>query len=501
MSASSFTSAGELWTTRLLLACLLVSATGACKRDDSVSCDGDPPGVTRPDTWTRRSHCRGVAPDYDEVFDDGVLHEFRISVSSADYKAMMDDMDEKFSGSSTSMPDLDALPAPIWVPATVRYGGRMWTGVGMRWKGHASLKGAWNSGIRKLSFLLTFDYFEDSRPEILDQRFFGFKKLVFSNAYNDPSLIREKVAAEVFRAAGVPVARSAFAPIYLDWGKGSVYLGLYAMIEDPSDAMLDVQFGDGDTEDGNLYKPWGDAARWLGEDDVDGGPGGWQKDVESHFEKGTDALPADWSDIEAVVEKLHRERNVPAQWRADLEEDFDVRSFIKTLAANQVIMNWDSYGCMHHNYYLYSNPADHGRFVWFPWDLNEAMLYREKDGCPEPGSVMLDEIVNGDENDAEYDTNWPLIRFVLRDSVYLAAYKDELRAVLGGPFAQKTVVAMMRKYHDLVAPYVVGPDAVERFPYTNTTANGFKGSLTDGNDALVPHVAARRAAVKAALEE
>ena len=479
---------------------IALGAQAGCARDDAVSCDGDPPEITRPDFWTRASHCRGVPPDYGELFDDGVVHEIRITISAADHAAMEDDLSD-VCGPDQVTPDLDALPAPIWVPATVTYGGKQWTQVGMRWKGHASLKGAYSSGIKKLSFMLAFDHFEDLYPDLQNQRFYGFKGLTFSNAYNDPSLIREKVAAEVFRAAGVKVARSAFAPVTLDWGAGPVYLGLYTMIEDPADAMLEEQFGWHENGKGNLYKPWSDAARWLPPptpDTPDGGPDEWAEEIAEHFEKATNDDVADWSDIERVIEKLHGDRNVPALWRADLETVLDVRSFLRTLAVNQAIVNWDSYGCMHHNYYVYSNPRDFGRFVWFPWDMNEAMLYREKEGCPAPGSVMLEEIMAEEED----ETGWPLIRFILDDPVYRAAYIEDLRAVLDGPFAAESVIAMMRRYHDLVAPWVVGPNGTEVPPYkANGVEDGFAGSLTAGDDALEPLVYARHAAVEAALGE
>jgi spore coat protein H len=488
----------------LAFAALALAAFSGCERDDTLTCDGDPPDITRPANWTRASHCRGVAPDYDEVFDDTVLHEFHIQITDADREATWDDV-QNLVDDATDLEDLDALSAPIWVPATVTYDGRTWTQAGMRYKGHASLVGAWNQGMRKLSFLLDFDYFEETYPDLVDQRFFGFKGLVFGNAYNDPSVIREKVAAEVFRAAGVKVARSAFAPVYLDWGQaeGPQYLGMYTVIEDPSDAMLETQFGAHENGVGNLYKPWGEtAARWVAplspDDGADGGLSDWQEDIEAHFEKATNDELADWSDIERVIEKLHGDRSVPAQWRAELEEAFDVQSFIKTLAVNQAIMNWDSYGCMHHNYYVYSNPLDHGRFVWFPWDMNEAMLESAPSYCPPPGSVMLDEIVKG--GDPSIDANWPVIQFVLGDPEYCAAYVAELRVVLDGPFAQEPVVAMMRRYHDLVAPWVVGPTETEAYPYWGSnTGSGFAGSLAEDDGGLEPHVQARHAAVEAVL--
>ena len=50
-------------------------------------------------------------------------------------------------------------------------------------------------------------------------------------------------------------------------------------------------------------------------------------------------------------------------------------SCLTHLALNQAMVNWDTYGRMTHNYYLYSDPSD-DRFTWIPWDLNEAILER-----------------------------------------------------------------------------------------------------------------------------
>ena len=156
---------------------------------------------------------------------------------------------------------------------------------------------------------------------------------------------------------------------------------------------------------------------------------------------------------------------------------------------------------MHHNYYVYASPADDGRFVWFPWDMNEAMLNRQQAGCPEPGSVMLDEIVSPDPDDDEIDADWPLIALLLADPEYREAYRTELRAALDGAFAADDVIASIRAAHELVAPWVVGPEAVEALPYTNTTEQRFRDALTAGDAALEPHVQARHDAVEAALAE
>lgn len=509
----------------------------ACEWDDRPSCDGDPVEITRPGFWKVDSHCRGVPPDYGAAFDDSRVHRFDIAMSAGQYDLMDSDL-----GSLTNLedkpPDLDDLRDPIWVPVDVRYDGELWTGVGMRWKGHSSLIGAYANGVRKLSFLLTFDYFEEAYPEITDQRFYGFRKLIFANGYTDESFIREKVASEIFRAAGAPTYRMAFTEVYLDRGDGPEYLGLYTVMEDPSDRMPEEQFGyyyDADGEDrvGNMYKPHGGAARWRDPEepasteivvDVDAeGDAGvtgtgtvevpanedwWREDVEAHFEKCTNEDTSDWSDVVRVIGKLHRkccafdgdvpDETTPGQWRAGLEEAFDVSSFLTTLAVGAAITNWDSYGCMHHNYYLYANPLDHGRIVWLPWDMGETMTDRQDETCPDLDGVMFDEIVNPVEGSG-IDAYWPLIRLLLSDDAYRQEYRDALRRVLDGPLDAARVSSLIDGYHAQVAPYVVGPAAVEDFPFTTCEPPNDCSDFGPSADALKAHLEARRAAVEAAL--
>ena len=460
----------------LLLAC--GSATDAGDDDTTVDagiallCADDTEDTERPDWWTTASHCQGADPDYDNLFDDTTVRRIDITVSPENYQATMDDL-EATIGQMGGAPTTDQ--EPIWVPVTVEYEGYEWTEVGMRYKGNSSLRGAWRDGQRKLAFRLDFDQYEADHPELTDQRFFGFKKMTFGNNYNDPSLIREKIANELFRAGGIPAARTTFVRVYVDFGEGPTYFGLYTMIEDPSNKMLDTQFDDGT---GNLYKPEGDRANWTAFD-------------AASFPKKTNEDQADFTDVEAAIAALNADRSDAAAWRGGLEATFDVAGFIRWLALNQAMVNWDSYGWIAHNYYVYGDPSRGGRLVWIPWDLNGSLRVRNTAG-PWQGadSVLLD----------EFDASWPLIRFLLDDPEYTQRYRDELQAALDGPMAEATVVSMMRTYHDLIAPYVVGPDG-EAAPYTFLRDDGeFEDSLVAGESALEPHIIARRLAVTEALQ-
>ncbi|KIG14971.1 Cellulosomal protein [Enhygromyxa salina] len=437
-------------------------------------CDDDPADLVRPDGWGRDSHCKGATPDYDRLFDDTKVQRLDLTIDPLDYADMRSDLDDMAANNNWNLD-------PIYVPADVAYDGKTWWQVGVRYKGNSSLHSATNQGIDKLALRFKFDEYEADNPELVDQRFYGFKKMTFSNAYKDNSLIRDKLAGDIFRAAGVPVARSAFVRIYVDVGQGPTYWGLYTMIEDPSNKMLDTQFADAS---GNLYKPDGAGARLQ------------SFDADSMIKKTNEEL-ADYADVEELISVLNSGSG--AQWRAELESVFDVDGFLTLLAVNQSIVNWDSYGWMTHNYYLYADPSD-GLIKWIPWDLNESLLIQGGGGGPGPGgggggpgggsdSVLLDEI----------SAQWPMIRRLLDDEVYSAAYRDKLLDLQTGAFDLQTTTALAQTYHDLITPYVVGADGEQPgYTFLNSDA-AFESSISGGNNAIADHIADRHADVSAAL--
>jgi len=507
------------------------------KADVGQALDGTPDTALdahsrRPVGWEYLSHGKGAPPAYEMLFIEDVVHRVDIEITAENHAVMIADLTDKLgqpgkpdeprrppdpppqegieacTGKEESQPcsfefegeevkgkckmvpfrggTLFCQPKgkpppgaenldwePVYVPVTVHFGGKTWTHVGMRYKGNSSLRTPWQIGKKKLGFRLHFDKYEDDYPEIQDQRFYGFKKMVFTNNWRDDSFLRDKMAAEFFRAGGVPAAHSAFCRVYVDVGDGAVYWGLYTMIEDPSNKMLDTQFLE---DGGNLYKPEGPGADWTVFD-------------KNGFEKKTNEEQGDWNDVEAAISALHSDRSDREAWCADLDALFDVSLFLKFLAINTAIQNWDSYGQTPQNYYVYGDPGDGGRLKWIPWDLSEAMM--STGTVAPPLSLTLDEV--GDD--------WPLIRYILDTSAWREEYVANLGVVIEAPFALEPTLARMEALHNLISPYVVGEEG-ESGEYTLLSSpEAFLNSLTDGPNALKPHVEARHQAVKDFLAE
>ncbi len=443
----------------MLILSMMVFTT-SCSSDNEIEVVFDDSDFEVTD-WTDATHSKGADPDFDEVFQDDVVKRLDLVITEDRWQTMLDDMTNTFGslGSGGRSGLLDTDDNPIFVPGEVYYNGKQWYKVGLRFKGNSSLQTTWGAGILKLSFKLDFDEFEDEYPQIDNQRFYGFKKLSLKNNYDDASMLREKAAGDVFRNAGLAAPHTAFYTVYVDHGDGPEYFGLYTLVEEVDDTVIETQFSD---DNGNLYKPDGDGASFaLGTFDED------------EFEKKTNEDEADWSDIQNLFSVLHDDTRTsdPATWRAELDAIFDTDVFLKYLAVNTVIQNWDTYGLMTHNYFLYNNPET-GLLTWIPWDNNEALQTGKREGA-----LALD-------FSGLSASEWPLIGYLYADPTYKAIYESYMKDVVAGPFEVNYMQSLYNEYEVLVEPYATS----ERTGYTFLSSSA---SFYSAIEALKSHVVQR----------
>jgi spore coat protein CotH len=366
------------------------------------------------------------------------------------------------------MSDLD--DDPIFVPVTLKFNDQTWWYVAMRYKGNSSLRDAWQGGIHKLPFRLNFDYYEDVWQAIEGQRFWGFQKMTFSNGKNDDTMIRDVLASETFLEAGVEAARATFCRVFIDVGdgNGSVYWGLYAMIEDPADQMLSQQFG---SNSGNLYKPDDETNSTLSEDNFNTG----------YYDKATNEEAGDWSDIKEFIYAIDSTGYGDAAWQTKIESLFDVEKFLRYMAVNNTIQNWDVYGEKAHNYYLYSDPKDDYRFTWFPWDLNESFT---------DSTLCLSIDVTGDYSSGTYD-GWPLLENIMGQSDYTEDYDDYLSSYFvtsGCVLSESTFTSWINTYSALIKKYVVAEIDGYTWHEDGYDSSSFDSDVIDLNDQVTARI-------------
>lgn len=417
----------------------------ACRKLDTAQ------DTTNPD-WSVESH-GDATPNYSIVFPQNEVNQLEITIGQTNWTAIRNNMKTLYGGDfgvgGGGPPGSFPTTEPDYVTCTVKFKGKTWNHVGFRLKGNSTLSQAWKSGNYKLPFRLNFDKFEDQYPSVKNQKFYGFKDLSFSPGAKDQSLIREKITADIFRMAGIPAPQTAFYRTSIDFGGGLKYCGIYCAVELPDDNMCKNQLGE---ESGNLYKPESKLLSFL----------------QTEFEKKNNELLGDFSDVQSFVSSLNNpiRKTDTAQWRSNLEKIFNMDHFTKWLAVNNMIVNWDTYGAMAHNYYLYNHSSK--KLMWLPWDNNEALskspgITGTTTGGPGPApglSLTMNEV----------SASWPLIHFVANDAVYFNKYKSHLRNFKNDVFTESNMNSLIETAYSLITPFAIGPNG-EQPGYTYLTSS------------------------------
>ncbi len=398
---------------------------------------------------SKKTHSDTVVPNYKEVFSEGEVKRIEIKIESSDWSAMWDDIKTNLGSNNRQMgrggegigggigegggrgeggggarpTDISSDYSPIWRPCTITYNGMKWEQVGVRFKGNSSLMRASMEGNKKLSMKLNFDKYEDQYPELKNQRFYGFKKLNLNSNFNDTSFIKELVTSKIFKDFGMVAAQSVPCEIYIDFGEGLQYYGLYTILEEVDDSVIRSRFKD---SSGNIYKPEERAGSFAE---------GTFNPNEFHIKSS--AKKADYKDVEALYTILNSSERTSneASWKNKLEAIFDVDVFLKWMAVNTTIQNWDTYGNMAHNYYLYNNPETN-KLTWIPWDHNEGF----QDGRNSHNPSQLGSV----------GAEWPLISQIIAVDEYKERYNSYLSDFASNIFTPSKMVKLYDGYYKLL---------------------------------------------------
>jgi uncharacterized protein (TIGR03437 family) len=273
-----------------------------------------------------------VTPPSSTVFDKDAVHEIRLTFQQADWFEQLTDIYAKYP---------DNTP---YIEASLEWGQNKFDTVGVRFKGNSSYNGATT---KKKPFRIKLNEFTKG------QKIDGMSSFGLSNAWNDPSFVREKPYYEMAAASGLAAPRSNFAALYIN----GEYWGLYVLGEIVNGDFLKNHFAKND-DTGNLYKASDPGANlaYLGED-----PTSYQ----SFFSKESNEDVNDWTDLIELARIF--DQTAAADLPGKLDSLIDVDSFLTALALDNMTVNLDSYVGMSQNYYLYRRPSDK-KWVWIPWD-------------------------------------------------------------------------------------------------------------------------------------
>lgn len=144
---------------------------------------------------------------------------------------------------------------------------------------------------------------------------FDVDRFTLGNASWDHSFVSEQLVYELYRAAGIPAARTALARVTVN---GETF-GLYVMRETPGERWLTQYYAD---PSGNLYEAPG------------GGP-------DTELELRTNKRRDDTSDLAAVAEVVATASD--EEFRAAIEELVDVDELLTYWAIEALTAHWDGY--------------------------------------------------------------------------------------------------------------------------------------------------------------
>ncbi len=178
---------------------------------------------------------------------------------------------------------------------------------------------------------------------VIDQKLAGLGHIVLNNAKQDPSLLNEHMAYEIYRRAGLAAPLTAHGLVQLN-GKT---LGLYVIKENIDKDFLARSFGKANKQ-GNLYKAP------LHTDFVDANKMTLKNEKEEKRSR---------ADLIAVAKAL---RDSPdSAFEANVSKGLNIEQFMSALAIDAIIQHRDGPLFIPNNYYIYDNPADN-RFVLVP---------------------------------------------------------------------------------------------------------------------------------------
>lgn len=268
----------------------------------------------------------------EDLFDPGVLHEIRLFINSRDLQTLR----ERWTDNT-------------YYPADVHVRGTRIRNAGVRSRGNGSRNGS------KLGLRIDFNRY------VTGQTLGGAASVVLDNLWQDPSMIRERVAMAFFARMGQPAPRESFARVYIN----EVYQGTYAVVESIESSFLSRTLG---TDSGVLFE-----YRWLAPyylDDLGDDLAAYQPwlQLENHR---SDALATTYGPVRELVRAVNQPLDIA--WVAGVDPYVDLRQFVTHAAIEAFLAELDGvigYAGMN-NFYVYRLPGS-SRHQFIPWDRDHA---------------------------------------------------------------------------------------------------------------------------------
>ncbi|KAI8389362.1 coth protein-domain-containing protein, partial [Blakeslea trispora] len=222
----------------------------------------------------------------------------------------------------------------------------------------------------------------------------GFRKFKIRSCATDPSFLREKIYYDMLEAADIPSSQASFIRLFIN-GQPQ---GLYLIVDHLKGPFLTNVFGGGSKtyKEGVLIQgqmqenpmakgilKLGASLNYLGpsaEDYVErpSNQSAYRilsKSKEKHPTKNFEALVS-------LLEFIQQQSKSKAISLKAWNKKIDVSLFLKNMAFELLLGHTDGYMGAAHNYMMYQDPDQDGRFVWLSTDLDQTMGNTLKTSIP-----------------------------------------------------------------------------------------------------------------------
>ena len=376
-----------------------VLVIGACGGGDASETAGGDTGPSSPDTATSTPTDTAplvetgdtgepieTIPEADdpseELFEGSFLPEFYIDLSTESWQSLRDD-------------------PYTYVEGSLEYDGQAWSHIGVRTKGENS----WRSIDEKPSLKLDFDsYLEGGH-------FLGMEGLTLNAMNDDPSMMHERLAYQVYREAGIPAARANHAKVYLN----GEYYGLYTVLDTVDKTMIERWYSDStgpmfEVHDVDFYDAYiSSFSLELGEDD------------RTHLQGSADAFEGGVADAQLE----------------NLQAYMDLDQFLDYWAVGVAVVQYDAYP--------YSSPGDDchvfreassDRLQWIPHGVDETFMYSTSDPRSVYGVVATTCLVSSSCTEQWTTRVWEMVD--LMEELDLSAVFQDVRTQIGSAIQTDT---------------------------------------------------------------
>lgn len=379
-------------------------------------------------------NAQDLNPDFNDAFLQEELASIRIEIENEDLEYILnsdnwgqDEVPARFIYESSNFTD------------TIE-------NIGFRLRGNTSLQAA------KKSFKISFNQFTPGAS------WKGLKKMNLNGEHNDVSVMRSKICWDLLRSANLPASRTSYIKLFIN----NEYKGLYLNVEHIDELFTDKRFSEGD---GNLYK-----CTYLANLQFEG-------TSNTNYQIGAYELKTnEWntpthSDLASFITRLNLSSGDNIE--CDLLTHFNIKSYIRSLAAEILIGHWDGYSVNNNNYYLYNNHAEQ-RFEWIHYDLDNTL------GIDWIGTDWSERDIYNWLN--EWDDR-PLVDRILENDEWRNIFSSEMEDLLMNHFNSELIGEQISNSEELIS------EALNEDPYYSQDYGfSFEDFLDSGTEGWGNHV-------------